>query len=128
VRKTSVFLASAIALGAFCLATQASAEVMHYSKCKLEEGKTIPDVQAWVDGWRTLVKEKGIDYRVRILLPHADNDLGADEFFIEGGSSTLETYAAAWSWWYNDAEAAKSADQLNAAASCDSGAVYRSTD
>jgi hypothetical protein len=110
------------------LPAQAWAEVMHYSRCKLVEGKTIDDVQAWVKDWRALKTDKGIDYRVRILIPHADNDLGANEFFIEGGSSTLASYAAAWNWWYTDADAAKSADQLNAAATCDSGVVYRSTD
>ena len=115
-------------MASFCLSTQAFGEVMHYSKCQLAEGKTIDDAMAWVTEWRTLVKAKGIDYSVRLLVPHADNDLGADEFFIEGGSSTLQSYAAAWDWWYTDAEAAKSADQLNAAATCDSGAVYRSTD
>lgn len=123
-KRTPVFLV----LCAVWLASQASAEVMHYSRCKLEQGKTIDDAQAWVNDWRPLVKEKGIDYRVRLLVPHADNDLDADEFFIEGSSSTLQSYAAAWDWWYTDAEAAKSAGQLNAAATCNSGAVYRSTD
>ena len=66
--------------------------------------------------------------RRRILLPHADNDLGADQFYLEGRSSTLASHAAAWTWWYSDAAAAQSAAQLNAAASCDSGAIYRSTD
>ena len=119
---------SVLALALVWLAAPATAEVMHYSKCKLTEGKTIADVQAWVNDWRALKTEKGIDYKVRILIPHADNDLGAGEFFIEGGSSTLQSYAAAWDWWYTDAAAAKSADQLNAAATCDSGVVYRSTD
>ncbi|MCP5060236.1 MAG: hypothetical protein GY937_26345 [bacterium] len=109
-------------------AAQASAEVMHYSKCKIAEGKTIADAQAWVDDWRVLAKANGIDYRIRLLVPHADNDLGADEFFLEGGSSTLQSHAAAWDWWYTSEDAAKSAAQLNAAASCDSGAIYRSTD
>jgi len=110
------------------LPLQAFGEVMHYSKCELAEGKTIDDVQAWVNDWRVLVKAQGIEYRVRLLVPHADNDLGADEFFIEGGSPTLETYAKAWNWWYTNETAAQSVAQLNAAASCDSGAVYRSTD
>jgi hypothetical protein len=109
-------------------ASQASAEIMHYSKCKLAQGKTIDDAQAWVNDWRPLAKEKGIDYRIRLLIPHADNDLEADEFFLEGGSATLQSYAAAWDWWYTSAEASKSADQLNAAATCNSGAVYRSSD
>lgn len=109
-------------------AAQASAEVMHYSKCKIAEGKTIADAQAWVKDWRALVKRDGIDYQIRLLVPHADNDLGADEFFLEGSSSTLQSHATAWDWWYTSADAAKSAAQLNAAASCDSGAIYRSTD
>ncbi len=111
-----------------CLPFQASAEVMHYSKCKMNDGKTVADVQAWVDGWRTLVKKKGIEYRIRLLLPHADSQLAAGEFFIEGGSPTLPSYAAAWQWWYTDAEARASNEKLTAAATCDSGAVYRSTD
>ncbi len=123
-KRASVFLALCLVW----LAAPASAEVMHYSKCKLAQGKTIDDVQAWVNDWRALAKEKGIDYRIRLLIPHADNDLGAGEFFIEGGSSTLRSYAAAWDWWYTDAKAAKSADQLNAAATCDAGVVYRSND
>lgn len=106
----------------------ASAEVIHYMKCKLVEGKTIDDVQGWVNDWRVLKTKKGVDYRVRILVPHADKDLGADEFFLEGASSTLPSYAAAWDWWYTDSAAAKSGTQLNAAATCDSGSVYRSTD
>ena len=125
-KRVSAF--SVLALALVWLAAPATAEVMHYSKCKLNDGKTIDDVQAWVNDWRALKTEKDIDYKVRILIPHADNDLGAGEFFIEGGSSTLQSYAAAWDWWYTDAAAAKSADQLNAAATCDSGVVYRSTD
>ena len=125
-KRAPVFLVLTLTL--VWLAAQASAEVMHYSRCKLAEGKTTDDVQAWVNDWRALKTEKGLDYQLRILIPHADSDLGADEFFLEGGSSTLQSYAAAWDWWYTDAAAAKSANQLNAAATCNSGAVYRSTD
>ena len=71
---------------------------MHYSRCKLVHGKTIDDVQAWMKAWRDLEAAEKVDYRVRILVPHADNELGADVFFIEGGSSTLASYAAAWNW------------------------------
>lgn len=111
-----------------CLPLQASAEVMHYSKCKLGDGKTIADVQTWLNDWRGLAKKEKIEYRVRLLLPHADSQLAANEFFIEGGSPTLESYAKAWQWWYTDADALASNAKLTAAASCDSGAVYRSTD
>jgi len=117
-----------VALFLVCLPLRASAEVMHYSKCKTNEGKTIADVQTWVDDWRSLAKKKGIEYRVRLLLAHADSQLAANEFFIEGGSPTLQSYAKAWQWWYTDADAQASNTQLTAAATCDSGAVYRSTD
>jgi hypothetical protein len=117
-----------LALVVLFLPLQASAEVMHYSKCGTNAGKTIADVQAWLDSWRSLAKEKGIEYRVRLLVPHADSQLAAGEFFIEGGSPTLQSYAAAWQWWYTAPEARASNDKLTAAATCDSGAVYRSTD
>lgn len=110
------------------LPLQALGEVMHYSRCELNEGKTIDDVQKWVKDWRALKTAKGIDYRVRVLIPHADNTLGANEFFLEGGSTNLESYAKAWNWWYTDADAAKSNTQLTGAATCASGVVYRSAD
>ena len=111
-----------------CLPFQTFAEVIHYSRCEINEGKTIDDVQAWVEDWRALVKKKNIDYKVRLLIPHAANEVGANEFFIEGGSPTLQSYAQAWEWWYTDPDAAASSDQANAASTCDSGTVYRTTD
>ncbi len=117
-----------LVMGSLWLPAQALGEVMHYSRCSLNDGKTIEDVQAWVKDWRALKTANDVDYRVRILVPHSDSDMEAGDFFIEGGSSTLASYAAAWNWWYTNADAAKSADQLNAAATCNSGVVYRSTD
>lgn len=117
-----------VALFLICFPLQAFAEVMHYSKCKTNQGKTIADVEAWMKDWRTLAKKEGIQYHVRILVPHADSQMKADEFFIESGSATLESYAKAWQWWYTDAEALASNKQLMGASTCDSGAVYRSTD
>ena len=117
-----------LVLALVLLPFQAFGDVMHYTKCELNDGKTVADAQAWVDAWRVLKEKEGIDYKVRLLIPHADNDLGADEFFIEGASSTLDSYAKAWTWWYSDPDALKSNAQLTAAATCNSGAVYRSTD
>ena len=117
-----------VALLLICLPVHAFAEVMHYSKCKTNDGKTIADVQTWLKDWRALAKKEGVEYRVRLLVPHADSQLHADEFYIEGGSPTLESYAKAWQWWYTDPDAAASNKQLTGAATCDSGAVYRSTD
>jgi hypothetical protein len=117
-----------IAVFVMCLPLQAFAEVMHYSKCKANNGKTIADVQSWVNSWRILAKKKGVEYRIRLLVPHADSTLEANEFLIEGGSPTLQSYAKAWDWWYTDADAAASNKELSAAATCDSGSVFRSTD
>lgn len=117
-----------IAALVLCLPLPMSAEVMHYSKCSINDGKTIADTQAWVKSWRALAKKEGVEYRIRLLVPHADGQLAANEFFIEGGSPTLASYAKAWEWWYTDSDAAASNQQLIAAATCDSGAVYRSTD
>lgn len=117
-------------LGAFLLtiAAQASAEVMDYSRCQLEEGKTIEDVQKWVTDWRALAKKNNINYQLRLLVPHADTTLSPGEFFIEGRTPSLGAHAAAWQWWYTNADAAKSGDQLAAAATCRSAAVYRGMD
>ena len=117
-----------IALFVICLPISAFAEVLHYSKCKTNAGKTIADVQTWVKDWRVLAKKEGIEYHVRLLVPHADPQLKADEFFIESGSATLESYAKAWQWWYTDTDAAASNKQLTSAATSDSGAVYRTAD
>lgn len=117
-----------VGLFLICVPLQASAEIMHYSKCKISDGKTIADVQSWLNDWRILAKKHKVEYQVRLLLPHADSQLAANEFYIEGGSPTLQSYATAWQWWYTDAEAQTSNRQLIAAAACDSGSVFRSTD
>jgi len=117
-----------VALFLACVPLHASAEVMDYTKCKLNSGKTLADVQAWVKDWRALAKKKGVEYRLRILVPHADPQMHAGDFFIEGATATLQSHAKSWDWWYTDAEAAASNKQLTAAATCDTGAIYRSTD
>jgi hypothetical protein len=117
-----------VALFLVCFPLQAFAEVLHYSKCSTNDGKTIADVQTWVNDWRALAKKRGIQYHVRLLVPHADTQMKANEFYIESGTGTLDGYAKAWQWWYTDADALASNKQLTGAATCDSGAVYRSTD
>ena len=104
-----------------------AADVMHYSHCKLIDGKTIADAQAWQDDWRQLIEREGINYKSRILVPHASPD-GSGEFILEGSSSTLSTYGAAWEWWYSDSAAAASGAQFEAAATCDAGSVYITND
>jgi len=110
------------------LPLHAFAEVVDFTKCRTDGGKTIADVQAWVKDWRALAKKKKVEYELRLLVPHADPQMRAGEFFIEGRTPSLETHAKSWEWWYTDADAAASNKQLNGAAACDSGAIYRSTD
>ena len=117
-----------VALFLVCFPLQAFGEVMDFTKCKTNDGKTIADVQTWAKDWRALAKKKGVEYQIRILVPHADSQMHADEFFIEGRSASLQAHAKAWDWWYTDADAAASNKQLMGAAACDSGAIYRSTD
>ena len=105
----------------------ASAEVVQFTPCTLNEGKTIADVQAWVSSWRMLVKQAGKQYTVRILVPHASPER-SDQFYLEGTSPTLSSYAAAWEWWYADPNAAKSNTQLMNVAQCGAQSIYVTAD
>jgi hypothetical protein len=122
--KKFIFL---IAIALPFASMSASAEVMQYSKCTLRDGKTIQDMQAWVTSWRTLVKQAGKQYQVRILLPHAAQ-LELNQFYIEGSSPTLTTYAAGWEWWYADPQALKSNAQLVSIAACEANEIYMTAD
>jgi hypothetical protein len=104
-----------------------SGEVMQYSLCTLNEGKTIADAQAWLDSWRKLVDAEDVNYEVRLLIPHAGTE-GLNQFYIEGASPTLTTSAAAWEWWYSDEDALNSAAALADAAVCGGNSFYISTD
>ena len=111
-----------------CLPLQAGAEVMHYNLCTIRPDKTLADLNAWTAEWKALIAKHKIDYRLRILLPHADSQIKLDQFFLEGGSPTLLTYARAWDWWYTNAEAQALNAKLVALSACESGAVYTSVD
>jgi len=111
------------------LPLQASADVISYNKCKVNAGKTFADVQAWLTDWRALVKKEGTDYKVRLLIPHADAQVSLSDFFLEGSTSTFESYGKAFQLWYGSSPAWKaSSAQLTAAASCDGGSIYRTAD
>ena len=114
-------------LGFILLPLSATAEVMQYSLCTLNDDKSMADAQAWVDAWRPLVKKAGKDYSLRLLVPHASQE-SLGQFFIEGSTPTLGSYAEAWEWWYSDDDAAKSNAQLESAATCDAASIYISTD
>jgi hypothetical protein len=120
-------LLRSVVLGLIVLPFSVNAEVMQYSLCDLNEGKTMADAQAWVEAWRPMAKSSGKQYQLRLLTPHAGPErLG--QFFIEGSTPTLSTYAEAWEWWYSDSAAAKSNAQLVSVASCEANSIYISTD
>jgi hypothetical protein len=122
VKKLAVLLLALLPL-------QASADVISYNKCTVSAGKTFADVQAWLTDWRALVKKEGVDYQVRLLVPHADAQVGLADFFIEGSTSTFESYGKAFQLWYGSAPAWQASNaQLTAAASCDGGSIYRTAD
>lgn len=104
-----------------------SAEVMQYSLCTLNEGKTISDAQTWVSNWRKLVAAEKINYNLRLLQPHASTE-ALNQFYIEGSSPTLTSTAAAWEWWYSDEDALNSAAELASAATCGGNSFYVTTD
>lgn len=110
------------------LPLQGSADVITYNKCKVNAGKTLADVQAWLKDWRALAKQEGIDYRIRLLVPHADAQVALTDFFIEGTTPTFESYGKAFHEWYTAPVFAASNAQLTAAATCDAGSTYRTAD
>ena len=123
--KTLSKLLVATALIGLPLST--SADVRQYSLCSLNDGKTIADVQTWVNDWRELLKTTDLQYEIRILVPHAaPESLG--QFFIEGSTPTLSTHAAGWEWWYSDDDARESNAQLVSAATCAAQSIYMTTD
>lgn len=111
-----------------CLPLQAGAEVMHYNLCTIKPDKTLADLNGWVSEWKALITKNKIDYRLRILLPHADSQAKLNQFFLEGGSPTLLTYAKAWDWWYTNADAQALNTKLTGLANCDAGSVYMSAE
>ena len=106
----------------------AQADVIQYNQCKLNAGKTLADVQAWLNDWRGLAKKEGIQYKIRLLLPHAEPSLAINDFFIEGTTPTFESYGKAYQWWYAAPSAQSSNAQLTAAASCNAGSAYRTAE
>jgi hypothetical protein len=106
----------------------ASADVIQYNQCKINAGKTMADVQAWLTDWRSLVKKEGIDYKIRLLLPHADPQVPLTDFFIEGTTPTFDSYGKAYQWWYNAPSAQPSNARLTSAATCNSGSTYRTAE
>ena len=116
-----------VALMAALFPLSASADVLDYSKCTVNPGKTMADVEAAFTAWRTVSKDAGFgDYKIRLLIPHADTDTQQTTFWLEGSSPNFERYGKAYEWWYTNPDAAKSNASLQQAFSCESQVVFRS--
>ena len=110
-----------IAIGLFCLAVPmfAAADTITYSKCTLNDGKTIADVETVFKSWRALADKEGYkDYKIRILIPHAAADAAASTFWLEGTAPSYARSGAAYDWWYSDSDAAASLASMNRVFTC----------
>ena len=106
--------------------TGASADVITYSTCTINDGKTIDDVLAAFENWRTIAEKEGYgDYKIRILLPHAAQDASQATFAIEGSAPNFARYGAAFGWWYSDEDAAAANAVMNQAFTCGEQSVWR---
>ena len=115
-----------VALIMVCAPLHASAEVMDYTKCQVNSGKTLADVQAWARDWRALAKKKGVEYQLRILVPHADPQMHAGGLLHRRPRRRAVTPSRGTGGTRRRRRGLNK--QLNAAATCDAGAIYRSTD
>ncbi len=127
-RIRTYLLALVLACAAPGIPTEASAEVLIYSTCTLNEGKTLADVDAVFRDWRTLSETEGFgDYKIRILVPHAASNAAQTTFVLEGSAPDFERYGAAFGWWYSDPDAAASNAAMNQVFSCSTQEVWHTT-
>ncbi len=117
-----------IAIVLFCLAVPmfAAADTITYSKCTLNDGQTIADVETVFKSWRALADKEGYkDYKIRILIPHAAADAAASTFWLEGSAPSFERSGAAFDWWYSDSDAAASLAAMNRVFTCGLAEIFR---
>jgi hypothetical protein len=120
-----------IAIGLFCLAVPmfAAADTITYSKCALNDGKTLTDIDKVFKSWRVAADKDGYkdykDYKLRILIPHAASDTAAGTFWLEGSAPSFARSGAAFDWWYSDSDAAASLAAMNSVFTCESSETFR---
>ena len=117
-----------IAIVLFCLAVPmfAAADTITYSKCALNDGKTLADVDKVFKSWRAVADKDGYkDYKIRILIPHAAVDAAASTFWLEGSAPSFARSGAAFDWWYSDSDAAASLAAMNRVFTCGLQEIFR---
>ena len=108
----------------------ASAEVFQFSVCTYKDGKSIGDVQAWLEDWRGLVKREGKQYELKLLTANAGSHKlkPGSQFALLGNTPTLTTYGDGWDFWYGAKAAEQSRTTLQSLASCSANSIWVSTD
>jgi hypothetical protein len=117
---SKVFAIAALGV-VLALPAGSDATTREFLKCKLNDGKTLADLEQVIGEWRALVDKAGYsDYKVEILSPvHAD-DINIGVFYWMGTTPDYARLGAGYNWWITDADAAKMADKLNAVYTCES--------
>ena len=108
----------------------ASAEVFQFSICTYKDGKSIGDVQTWLEDWRKLVKQEGKQYELKLLTANAGSYKikPGNQFALLGQTPTLTTYGDGWDFWYGAKAAEQSRTTLQSLASCSANSIWVSTD
>ena len=115
-----------LALIAALLPLSAAAEMVLYSKCTVNPGRTLGSVEAVFAEWRELFEKEGFgDYKLRLLIPHAAPDIRGTTFWIEGSAPDFERYGKAWEWWYADPEAAAANASMQEVFTCETAQLFR---
>lgn len=112
------------------LSVAVSAEVVQFSICTLNEGKTMADAQAWMEDWRKIKKQANKQYELQLFNPNAGDDtlLPGKQFGMLGTTPTLTSYGDGWDWWYSSTATMKSREMLGTIAACGANSIWVSTD
>ena len=123
-----ILFCATMALSLSGFAGVATADVLTYEKCAVNSGKTLADVEAVFQEWRQVSKKAGFgDYKIRLLVPHADSDVRGTTFWIEGSAPDLERRAKGWTWWYSARDARTVSEAMADVFTCESRSIFRTT-
>ena len=105
----------------------AGAEMIRFSRCTVNPGKTMASVKDVFKDWRELFEKEGFgDHSIRLLVPHAGSETTDDTFWIEFTSPNFTRYGMAWDWWYTDPDAAAASASMEEVFKCETAELFRS--
>lgn len=107
---TATLVSSGMALG----------EGRQFYRCKLADGKTFADLQAWAAHWRVAADEAGLQaYRNTILVPVGNTDLPEGSYMWEAAAPSADEFAAVEKWFAESDEAGAFQERFSKIASCE---------